>query len=308
MLTKALRIRLKVREPPSAILSLRIYTFDPNTPAGATMNRRKPSRKLHRKHALRPLLSILSLLALASFFPARGWAQTVDEVIAKNIQAHGGIEKLKSVETIRTTGKFVAGGFRAGFLQENKRPDKVREETIIQGLAQVQGYDGEIGWQVNPFQGRRDAELFSADDLKSLQEDADIDGPLVDYKQKGHTAELMGHDSMEGTDCYKVKLTLKNGDVRIYYLDADSFLELKIETQSNIRGTVQYTEMFYGDYEQVNGIYYPFEFEQGQKGSPDRVKFTVDKIEINFPLADSLFTMPAAPAAKPALKAPGGAQ
>ena len=259
------------------------------------------------KRAPRPLLTGLAVLTVACLLPAAGFGQTVDEVIAKNIQAHGGMDKLKSVETIRTTGKLTAGQFRAGFLQENKRPDKVREETIIQGLAQVQGYDGKTGWQVNPFQGRRDAELLSADDLKSLQEDADIDGPLADYKQKGHTAELMGHDSVEGTDCYKVKLTLKNGDVRIYFLDADSFLELKVETQSKIRGTVQYTEMFYGDYEQVNGIYYSFAFEQGQKGSPDRVKFTVDKIEINTPLADSLFTMPAAPGAKPETKAPGGA-
>ena len=259
------------------------------------------------KTALRSLLPGLAMLTVACLLPAAGFGQTVDEVIAKNIQAHGGMDKLKSVDTIRTTGKLTAGQFRAGFLQENKRPDKAREETIIQGLAQVQGYDGKIGWQVNPFQGRRDAELLSSDDLKSLQEDADIDGPLVDYKQKGHTAELMGHDAVEGTDCYKVKLTLKNGDVRIYFLDADSFLELKVETQSNIRGTVQYTEMFYGDYEQVNGIYYSFAFEQGQKGSPDRVKFSVDKIEINIPLADSLFTMPAAPSAKPETKAPGGA-
>ncbi|MGA7190731.1 MAG: hypothetical protein WBY66_19715, partial [Candidatus Acidiferrales bacterium] len=145
------------------------------------MNRRKnPPRIIRRKGARGSLLASLALLAVACFLPAPSSAQTVDEVIAKNIQAHGGMEKLKSVDTIRTTGKFVAGGFRAGFLQENKRPDKVREETIIQGLAQVQGYDGKIGWQVNPFQGRRDAELLSADDLKSLQEDADIDGPLVD--------------------------------------------------------------------------------------------------------------------------------
>ncbi|MFY9804287.1 MAG: outer membrane lipoprotein-sorting protein [Candidatus Acidiferrales bacterium] len=271
-------------------------------------NRKNPFRVLRSKSALRFLLPSMAMLAIASLLPIASSAQTVDEVIAKNIQAHGGMDKLKSVNTIRTTGKLTAGQFRAGFLQENKRPDKVREETIIQGLAQVQGYDGKTGWQVNPFQGRRDAELLSADDLKSLQEDADIDGPLVDYKQKGHTAELLGHDSVEGTDCYKVKLKLKNGDVRIYFFDADSFLELKIETQSLIRGTVQYSEMFYGDYEQVNGLYYPFEFEQGQKGSADRVKFTVDKIEINIPLADSLFTMPAAPAAKPQAQAPGGAQ
>jgi outer membrane lipoprotein-sorting protein len=249
----------------------------------------------------------LAILVIASFCSGAAWAQSVDEVIAKNIQAHGGLEKLKSVQTIRTTGKLEQGQIRAAYLQENKRPDKVREETIFQGLAQVQAYDGKTGWQVNPFQGRKDAELLSADDLKSLQEDADIDGPLVDYKQKGHTAELVGHDSVEGTDCYKVKLTLKNGDVRIYYLDTGSFLELKIEMQSNIRGTVQYIEMFYGDYEQVNGIYYPFEFEQAQKGSPDRVKFSIEKIEINLPLEDSLFAMPAAPSTS-APKVPGGAQ
>ena len=133
----------------------------------------------------------------------------MDEVIAKNIQAHGGMEKLKAVQSIRTAGKFNQGSFRAAFLQENKRPDKVREEFVVQGLAQIQAYDGKTGWQISPFGGRKDPELMSQDDLKSLQIDADIDGPMVNYKEKGHKAELMGHDSVEGTDCYKVKLTLK---------------------------------------------------------------------------------------------------
>ncbi len=259
------------------------------------------------KRLMRHFLFGVAMLAIANISCRTTGAQTVDDVIAKNIQAHGGLDKLRSVHTIRTTGKLEQGQIRAAYLQENKRPDKVREQTILQGLAQVQAYDGKTGWQVNPFQGRKDAELLSADDLKSLREDSDIDGPLVDYKQKGHTAELLGHNSVEGTDCYTVKLTLKNGDVRIYFLDTDSFLELKIEMQSNIRGTVQYTEMFYGDYEQVNGIYYPFEFEQAQKGSTDRVKFTIEKVEINIPLADSLFAMPATPST-PAPKALGGAQ
>jgi hypothetical protein len=256
---------------------------------------------------LRTFLCSLTVLTAMLVGPLTTSAQTVDEVIAKNIQAHGGMDKIKSVQTIRTSGKLSAGQFRAAFLQENKRPDRVREETIIQGLAQVQAYDGKTAWQVNPFAGRKDAELLSADDLKGLQEDSDMDGPLVDYQQKGHSAELLGHDSVEGTDCYKVKLTLKNGDARIYFLDADSFLELKVENQTNIRGTVRYTELYFGDYEQVNGIYFPFEFEQGQKGSSDRAKFTVDKIEINVPLADALFTMPAPPKVSET-KAPGGAK
>src|SRR5215472_11670386 len=235
------------------------------------------------------------LLALSVFVMIAGVvsAQTVDEIIAKNVQARGGLEKLKAVKTLRTTVKFSDGSFRAEFRQQNKRADKVWEEFIVQGMAQIQAYDGKTGWQISPFQGRKDPDLMSADDMKSLIVDADIDGPLVDYKEKGHKAELVGHDSVEGTDCYEVKLSMKNGDVRYYYLDTDSFLELKIEIQTTIRGALQESELYFGDYEQVNGVYYPFAVEQAQKGSSSRAQFSVEKIEQNVSLDDGLFAMPA---------------
>ena len=250
-----------------------------------------------RSRAIRFLLPVAAM----AFFSLAAQAQTVDEIVAKNIQAHGGADKLKSVGTMRLTAKFSQGSFRADFRQENKRAGKVREEFIIQGLAQVQAYDGKTGWQISPFGGRKDPELLSQDDLKSLVVDADIDGPLADYKEKGHKAELVGHDSMEGTDCFKIKLSMKNGDVRYYYLDADSYLELKLEIQTTIRGALQESELYYGDYEQVNGIYYPFAVEQAQKGSASRAQITVEKIEQNIPLEDAHFTMPAS---KPETKAP----
>jgi len=237
----------------------------------------------------------LSLLAIAGLavFCTDAAGQTVDEIIAKNIQAHGGMDKLKSVQSIRTTAKFSQGSFEAQFRQETKRPGKVREEFIIQGMAQIQAYDGKVGWQISPFNGRKDPDLMSQDDMKSLIVDSDIDGPLVDYKEKGHRAELVGHDSVEGTDCYKIKLSMKNGDVRYYYLDTDSFLELKLEIQTTIRGALQESEQYYGDYEQVNGIYYPFAMEQAPKGSSSRAQFSVEKIEQNVKLDDTKFAMPA---------------
>jgi outer membrane lipoprotein-sorting protein len=248
------------------------------------------------------ITSFLLLLAVPlTFLSAAASGQTVDEVIAKNIQAHGGAEKLKSVHSLRTTATFSQGSFRADLRQENKRNDKVREEFIIQGLAQVQAYDGKTGWQISPFGGRKDPELLSQDDLKSLVVDADLDGPLVDYREKGHKAELVGHDSVEGTDCFKIKLSMKNGDVRYYYLDADSYLELKVEIQTTIRGALQESELYYGDYEQVNGIYYPFAVEQAQKGSSTRAEISVQKIEQNVAMEDIHFSMPAS---KPAAKAP----
>jgi hypothetical protein len=240
---------------------------------------------------LRVILTIgAAMLSSAMIFGA----ENVDDIIAKNIEARGGISHLLAIKTIREAGQLRVGNFRAAFVQENKRGDRVREEFIIQGLAQVQAYDGKTGWQINPFSGRKDPELLSADDSKSLIEDADLDGQLVNYKEKGHKAELVGHDAVEGTDCYKIKLTLKNGDLRYYYLDTDSFLELKIETQRMIRGTVEYRETVYGDYEQVNGVYFPFAFENSEKGNPQHMKFNVEKVEVNVPLDDNLFAAPAA--------------
>ncbi len=222
-------------------------------------------------------------------------APSVDEIIARNIQARGGLEKIRALRTMRTTGTIDQGDFRAKFVQENERPHMVREEFIIQGMAEVEAFDGKTAWRVSPFEGRKDPDLLSADDRKSLVEDSDIEGQLVDYKNKDHRAEFVGHDSVEGTDCYKIKLTLSSGDVRYYYIDTDSFLELKVETERTIRGTVEYGELYYGDYEQVDGIYFPFAFEAGRKGSSSRAKYTVAKIELNVPLNSSRFAIPTAP-------------
>ena len=231
-------------------------------------------------------------VALAGFVCATLQAQTVDEIIAKNIQARGGIAKLRSLETLRQTARYTQGSLQATVVLENKRPSYYRQEFILQGLTDVTAYDGKTGWHISPFTGRKDAELLSEDDLKEIVEDADIEGQLVDYRQKGHQAELVGHDAVEGTDCYKIKLTLKNGDLRYYYLDADSFLELKIETQRLIRGAVQYRDTVFGDYEEVSGLYFPFAMDTGEKGDPNRAKITVEKVEVNVPLNDSIFSLP----------------
>ncbi len=235
---------------------------------------------------LRLLIPLIALPLIHS-------AQTVDEIIAKNIQARGGLEKIKSLQSLRVAGKLSIGGFRAAFVEENKRPFKVREEQIIQGMVGINAYDGKVAWQVAPWEGRKDADFMTADDRKALVEDSDIEGQLVDYKNKDHRAEYMGHDSVEGTDCYKIKLTLASGDVRYYFIDTDTFLELKEENELNIRGTVRYTETFYGDYEKVDGIYFPYAIETGGKGEPERVKMTIEKIIVNPTLPDSRFSMPA---------------
>jgi hypothetical protein len=240
-------------------------------------------------------------LTMLLFLPLGASAQSVDEVIAKYVQARGGLEKLRAIKSVRMTAKLSEGSFRAGFVQENKRDDKIRQELIIQGMARVQAYDGHTAWQINPFGGRKDPALMSQDDARPLVISADFDGPLVDAGQKGNKTELVGHDSVEGTDCYKLKVTLKNGDLQYYFLDADSFLPIKLESQSNVRGAVRYHETLLGDYEQVDGIYYPFSYESGEPGSDERLQLTVEKVEPNVPLDDTRFSLPATKTeAKPA--------
>ncbi len=226
-------------------------------------------------------------------------AQTADEIIAKNIQARGGVEKLKSVKSIKTTATLAMGpGMEAPGTLIQKRPMMAHLEFTIQGLTAVQGYDGKSAWQIMPFMGKKDPELMSADEAKEMEETADLDGPLVDYKDKGNQVELIGKEKMEGTDAYKLKVTLKNGDIQTVYIDSDSFLSIKEVTKRTVRGTDQEIESSIGDYKEVDGIVFPFAVESGVKGGSEKQKITISKIELNVPVDDSMFKMPP-PAPKP---------
>jgi outer membrane lipoprotein-sorting protein len=234
----------------------------------------------------------LSIVALAVLIPGL-YAQTVDEIIAKNIQARGGMDKLKSVKSIRTTATMTMGpGMEAPGVMVQKRPEMARLEFTVQGLTAVQAYDGSKAWQIMPFMGKKDPEAMSADDTKEMEENADLDGALVDYKAKGHKVELLGKEKVEGTDVYKLKVTLKNGDVQTEYIDADSFLVIKEEITRTVRGTEHVIESSIGDYKEVEGIIFPFAVENSMKGSDQKEKITVSKIELNVPADDAIFKMP----------------
>ena len=226
------------------------------------------------------------------------YAQTADELVAKNIQAKGGLEKIKGIQTLRMKGTLNQGGFTAQVGQEARRPNMLRATFTVQGMTAIQAYDGQTGWQISPFQGRKDPELLGEDDLRDLVEDADMDGPLVEYKEKGNTVEYLGHDTVDGDDVYRLKCTLKNGDVVNYYLDPDSFLEIRTERQQFIRGSMRERQTEIGSYKPVAGVMYPYSIESGPKNNPDaRAKITFESIEANVPIDESAFKMP-----KPSVK------
>lgn len=241
------------------------------------------------------ILLVSTLFLLAGVMSA----QTVDEIIAKNIEAKGGLAKIRAVQSMRMTGHAEFGAMQAGFILTQKRANKMRNEISIQGMTMIQAFDGQNGWQVVPFTGKKDAEPMGADDLKDAEENSDMDGPLVDYKAKGHKVELVGKEKTEGTDTYHLRITLKDGTVRDLFLDADSFLEIKSIGKITRRGTETVVESAMGDYKEVQGMMIPFSIEQHQQGGqgPGQ-KIIIEKVEFNVPVDDAVFKMP--PAAPPA--------
>jgi outer membrane lipoprotein-sorting protein len=247
-------------------------------------------------------------IALAALLASPVAAQTVDELIAKHVQALGGMEKIKSLTSMRTSGKMIMGqGMEAPFVMMQKRPKLSRMEFTFQGMTGVQAYDGKNGWQVMPFMGKKEPEAMPAEQNKLLDEQADMDGPLIDYKAKGNKIELTGKEQVEGADAYKLKVTLKDGQERVIYLDAESYLEVKTEAKRNIRGSEVETESFLSDYKDESGRMMPHTIESGVKGSDHRQKLVFEKVECNPALADSLFAMPAGtkPAAADTTKSVG---
>ncbi|HJT45783.1 MAG TPA: hypothetical protein VJ721_05865 [Chthoniobacterales bacterium] len=244
-------------------------------------------------------LAAVALIAPAAFtqeMPAT--APTLDELVAKNIEAKGGTQAIHALQTLRRSGSLLVneGKIRLGYVQTKKRPLEVRTEATLQGMTAVQAFDGTEGWQISPFQGRKDPERMSADDVKALMEDAEMDGPLVDWKEKGSTIEYVGREDVDGTDAYKIKVTRKNGDINFVYLDPDHFLEIRILTQRVQQGALVETETDLGDYEKINGVFVPTSVDSGGKGDADKQKIVIDKAEGNVPVDDAIFHFPTTPA------------
>jgi len=222
-------------------------------------------------------------------------APTLDELVAKNIEAKGGADALRALKSLRSNGKLIVneGQLQLAYAQTKKRPGEVRSEFSLQGMTAVQAYDGKEGWKISPFQGRKDPEKMSTDDVKPLMEDAEIDGPLVDWKAKESTIEYLGREDVDGTSAYKIKVMRKNGDVSFVYLDPDHFLEIRILTQRVRHGAQEEVETDVSDYEKIGGVFVPFSVESGRKGDPDKQKIVIEKAEANVPVDDVIFHFPA---------------
>ncbi len=260
---------------------------------------------------------------------------TAAQVAERNVAARGGLQAWRGVQSLQETGLMGAGGNeratqpvevpgakRPGkslplpssprlkeeaqlpFVMDLERPRKLRLEIQFAGKTAVQVYDGENGWKLRPYLNRLEVEPYTADELKLASMQSELDGPLVDYAAKGTTIELEGMEKVENRDTYNLKLTLKDGRTTHVWVDAQTFLEAKVEGQPrHLDGKMHPVEVYYRDYRAVNGLQIPFVLEthvlpaeSGAAGAREphypAEKIAVEKVVVNPKLDAAQFTKP----------------
>lgn len=249
---------------------------------------------------MRKCLHIAALTAAALLTATWVSAQTVDELVAKNLQARGGEAKLKAITTMRLNGKVSVQGMELPMVVAAKRPNLMRQEMTIQDKRIVTAFDGTTAWMINPMMGSDVPQEIQGPQSELAKEQADFDGPLVDYKAKGNTIETVKGEGPNGTDkladgtpVYKLKITRKTGRVQYYYLDAKTGIELKTTTEIDQGGNKMIVEQELSDYRPIDGIQVPHAMRSFMNGQPV-ASIVIDKAEFNVPIEDTFFKMPPA--------------
>ena len=242
-----------------------------------------------------PLRYLFAALLASATSPSN--AQDAQTLIVKNLEARGGAAALDALKSVRFEGRTIfPGDFELSYKEARERLGRsaaIRYDLGLQGLDVVQSYDGRGAWKINPFQGRKDPEKMSADEARQLADAALIEGPLLASRDDGSRVQYLGREDFDGTLAYKLKVTQNDGDEFTYWLDPDTYLEIKIDETRRIRGAQQTTETELGDYEKVAGVYYPMSVESWQQGQPNqRQKVIIAAGTGNPSVAASFFAEP----------------
>ena len=181
------------------------------------------------------------------------------------------------------------------FLLDMERPHKSRLEVEFAGKTAVQVYDGKQGWKLRPFLNRTDVEPFTADEAKAEASKAGLEGPLIDYAAQGTKVAYDGVEAVGGSDAYRLVLTLKDGTVRHVWIDASTFLDVKVEGSPRwMDGKLRSVWVYQRDFRPVQGVMLPFSYETAVEGYADTHKMTIEKAEVNPKLDAALFSKPGA--------------
>lgn len=230
-------------------------------------------------------------------------AQDARSLIEKNLEARGGAAALAAIRNISFEGRTIyPGDFELAYKETRARVGAAAADRVdlnLQGLDIIQAYDGRSGWKVDPTQGRKDAEKMPADEARELADSALIEGPLLSSRTDGSSVAYLGREDFDGTLAYKLKVIQKDGDEFAYWLDPDTYLEIKIAQTRRIRGAEQTNETELGDYEKIAGVYFPMSVETWPQGEEsNRSRTIIERGAANISLAPDFFAEPGAAPAK----------
>ena len=214
----------------------------------------------------------------------------LDDILSAYYKAIG-IEKMKEWQTVIVTGKTISQGMEYPVKVYMKRPGKLRVEVELQGNKMIQVFDGKQGWSIIPWSGSSDPQDMTADEIKGMKNQADIEGTLYNWKEKGHKAELISKEDFEGSSIYKIKLTKADGDIETWFIDAENYVPLKMAATVKIQGNETEGECYFSNYSEFNGVLMAKTNTNKFKGQTVS-QMETDKMEINLPVSDSLFVKP----------------
>ena len=286
-----------------------------------------------RKRQLR-LVTAAAAAVLAAGGLLAAWKTPAERaavpILRKNAEARGGLAAWRNVRTMSFSGSMDAGvardpakqaaayvqarsqtraearrraarGGEAGekpvelpFVMELARPGKSRVEITFRGEKAVQVYDGTSGWKLRPFLGRREVEPFTAEEMRLAAQQSDLDGPLLDADRKGSKVELLGTEPVEGRNAYRLHVTSRAGQARDVWVDAQTFLEVKVDGARRLDGKPRPVFTYFRDWRTVDGLLVPHVLETTVDGVRGSERIRVEHVAVNPPLDASRFEPPAA--------------
>ena len=218
---------------------------------------------------------------------------TAEEIVARYVEARGGIKKIRKVTSLRESGRVTSGPNREALVvRELKRPNRSRFEITQQGVTGVFASDGTVGWKFSPFDGDLAPVPLPAEAVQEAVEQADIEGPMVDWKAKGHRIELVGRETVGEREAWKIKMTLKSGAVRYEYLDIKTYYRVRADSTRTLRGVATRVTTVFDDYRKTSGLAFPHRVTVETEGRPQTMQVVVDKVEVNPKIDDARFVKP----------------
>jgi hypothetical protein len=212
------------------------------------------------------------------------YAQTADEIVNKHIEAIGGVDAWKKVNSMITTGTLKIQSAEIGMTLTALHGKGFRQDISAMGMNGYQIVTPTAGWKFFPFQGQKTAEPLTADDLKESQEDLDVHGSLVDYKTKGHTVEYLGTEDVDGVEAHKLKQTLKSGKVLTLFIDPKTHYLIKVVSKQKANGKEVDAATTLSNYQKLpEGIVVPWSITLGFG------EMVVTKVDVNKTIDENIF-------------------